>query len=78
MIENIFGSLLGVGMLVYVAICIVLEPVCSNPYQKGQHFDLRGGSTVIEVNESEKVVWFRTNSADSTYFYEPYSKLGLK
>lgn len=45
-------------------------------YQKGQYFDLRGGSTVIEVNERERVVWFMTS--DSTYFFEGFDKLGIK
>jgi hypothetical protein len=50
----------------------------NNPYpHKGQHFDLRGGSTVIEVNPAEKVVWFRCDS-DSTYFYEPFANIGIQ
>jgi hypothetical protein len=48
-----------------------------NRPNKGQHFDLRGGSTVIEVNTAEKVVWFRCDS-DSTYFYEPFTNIGIQ
>ena len=44
---------------------------------KGQYFDLRGGSTVIEVNPAEKVVWFRCDK-DSTYFYEPFRNIGIQ
>ena len=55
--------------------CIFKER--SNLPAKGQHFDLRGGSTVIEVNPSEKVVWFRCDK-DSTYFYEPFRNIGIQ
>ena len=66
----IVGATFCWGLLIYV-LSFKNE---SNPYQKGQHFDLRGGSVVIENNEKDSVVWFKN---DSTYFYETYKTLGI-
>ena len=82
---DFFECLLKIVTVLYCALCVVcivgVIIQSSNKKQqqphKGQHFDLRGGSTVIEVNPAEKVVWFRCDK-DSAYFYEPFSNIGIQ